>query len=982
MAIEQKVYDFTFMEQYRLSDNWWNGGWSPIRAGGTEGYISFLGFPSGARDAVVTSKVPAKVYLRLYFYQGGDFLVGKHQLSSRPLQSTKPYHLALTGWEFTPDLNRYQDYNITGVIRDDLISGNYQGVTMWNNRNTPLSECWGQLNNPLKAWLVIEGDWNVKPDKPAVTFPTFGTRVDKNVIVKWNPPANENPANIRYDLAYSDNNGANWKYIIGATPNGVTSFDLSTVSLAQSMKGLISVRAFDGELYSDWSNSDTFQIYHNLPPQQPTKLLPKAGDVIDRTIINTLSWNADPKVSQMGYSVRWRTVASNGVRGSWNMIPASGYANSTSQYLNVSANTFPASDIEWGVSTQDEFGGNSAYSSEILFTSANPSSAPIMVYPTNNAVHPQAKMTAEWTASGQTQFEFFLKNSGGTTLWSTTGTTAKSVMIPTTLVTGSAYKLQVRVNVNGIWSAWTEPNFTVNFAKPATPIIQRIEEAGSGVANVVYNQGELGIDLPAITEDGVTLANGWEFRGSVTSPRLKPLTANSYELDLTGAPTNNYGGVTITLDSTKIPIIEGATYEVVGYSNVAGIRAIVWFYGASGNDLGSTADPLGQIAGSGSKTEVRASRVAPAGTAKVRVVFDNVYGSPMVGAITTVSGISLRITSPVATQLIDIFRREYSPMGDQPWEYLGGNPVASTASKNLIPNYNDSRWSILAGDGWSIQEPYKLRINTATANKVARIDINVTAGMWYTFQAVTNSNENFLQWFDSSGGLITSNFGIASLRSVQAPANAVRVQVCLSNGSKINQAVDIGNPMFYETAEQVTVSIPFEPYRLDGIQGGFQDYTLGSHTIYEYKLVAWNLMNKTSSESVFKQFAHTFEETILQDVDDLGTLQFMTMVTSRDSQSDVENELMQFAGRTNPVREYGEHEFSVIDISWEVDTFAEARAFEKMLNARKIYLYRDGAGRKMYVTSESINIGDRLVNGYTMSTKFTKTDYTNPNQPY
>ncbi|MGG5736877.1 hypothetical protein, partial [Bacillus cereus group sp. IBL03679] len=723
--------------------------------------------------------------------------------------------------------------------------------------------------------------------------------------------------------------------------------------------------------------SDWFIIFHDVAPKAPTGTTPVVGSTIDRTAINTFSWKADPKAIQMGYQFRWRTVYSGGNRGSWNYVPNStSFVNSTSQHYNMPSSTLPLGMFEWSVKTTDDFNLQSSWTTEQLAISANPSNAPNMVYPTYAVVHPQATMVVEWTSVEQLQFELFLKNPGGVTLWSTTGTTERSVRLNYTLITNEAYYIQLRVNSSGVWSSFVRTDFSVNFATPAIPIIQRVEEAGSGVTNVVYNQGELGINLPPITEDGVTFANDWERRGNVSLSRIVPVDATSYKVnvsDLTAG--NNFAGVSIYLDATQIPIVAGATYEVVGFSDNNGLRGIVWFYDANGNDIGSTADPAGQVAGSGAKSEVYASRVAPANVAKVRVVFDNVYGTPMSGgANVTVSGIQLRITSPVATNLIDCYRREYTLTGNAEWELIAGNPVVSSIDTgNLVPRFTDSSWVRHAQT--TIMTPYKMRIQAPAATFLeSYVYIPVKAGQQYTLIGLSSG------WYIRPQTNTGASTGAEMVGGVQykvftTPTGTERLMFVASNNST-NDTYFI-QPMLLKG--NFPQSAPFQPRPLDGIRGGFLDYTPASQTLYEYKLVAWNLVNNTKSESPPRQFMHTFNETIVQDVDSITDLHFLTMVTDRDSSTEVDSALQRFVGRKDPVREYGENETTELSIEWEVDTWFEAKQVSDLLNKREVYLYRDGSGRKMFVSTDKVNMKDKQISGFVMSCEFTKTHYDTDN---
>ncbi|WPF65047.1 virion structural protein [Staphylococcus phage MVC_VPHSA2] len=967
MAIEKKVIPVNWMEQWRLSDNWWNGGWSPIRAGGPEGYTSFLGTPDEVRTLLATSKTPAKIYLRAYFYYGGKFRVGKHKLATRTVQTLRPFY-SQDMTEFTPTVGGYQDYDFTNIIKADLLSGLYQGVVLWNNIGTASSECWGVIDNPYRAYWVVEGDWNVPPERPRIDYPTFGIKVDGTLQMKWTPPTNEsNPAIVSYEVAISDDNSYTWKNF--KVPAGGTTFTFDTSQLAQTSKALVAIRAYDGEYYSEWNYSDRFTIFHNVPPKAPVNQQPEMGRTVDRTSILSFTWKADAKSAQYGYQFRWRTVDSNGTRGSWNQLPTGGtWANSTNQYYNLAASTLPASNIEWAVRVQDEFMMTSEWSQESMIVAVNPSAAPNMVVPTYNMTYSSARMVAEWTTVGQIQYELFLKNSSGVTLWSKSGLNETAVQIDYTLAANTSYQLQVRINSNGVWSSFVTTPFTVNYAAPAVPVIQRIEEAGAGVTNIVYNQGELGVNLPAITEDGVNLANGWTQRGNVSLSRIIPKTANSYYLamsDLTAG--NNYGGLSIYLDETQVPIVEGATYEVVGYSNETGLRGIIWFYGANGADLGSTADPLAQTAGAPLKIEVHASRVCPVGTKQIRVVFDNVFGSPMSGGRNTlVTGIGLKITSPVATNLIECYRREYSDLGNNEWTLIGSNGITSSVTTNLLPK---AQGNITNPTGVTFNSDYDFSVIHAEVTMAWGIQVAVKPNTDYTFyshhsgmigvynaDATANiksyTTDRYLNFNSGNNSVIRCYF-----RQVTANTRAYFLNHMLREGTFTDQ------------------TISFEPIKPDGIQGNFLDYTPASKKNYEYKLTAWNLVNNRSTDNTGKQFTHMFNETILQDVRKISDFNFLPMVTARDSNSEVESVLQRFAGRTNPVREYGAHELTTVKVNWEVDTWNEAQMFQKLLQARKTYLYRDGAGRKLYATCESVDIKDKLISGFELSCEFTQTYY-------
>ena len=835
MAIEQKKIKLNWMEQYKLgNDLSLYGSWTPIRAG-TQGYVSFLGTPASVTELIKTSKVPAKIYLRMNVYYTGAVNFAIHKQSSRPT-GNRPWMGTETGWYVTAPTVGWNQWDLTGLVRDDLISGKISGIAMWNWEGQAAFEGYGVTSNEYCVEWVVEGDWNIPPERPRIDYPTFGITAGENIIVKWTaPPGEPSPSTLKYDVMITDDGSRTWKSFPNAT-TGNTQFSIDTSVLNQTRKAIVAVRTYDGEYYSEWNFSEFFTIFHDKAPSAPTNLIPVSGRTIDRTAINTFSWRADPRATQSGYQFRWRTIDSGGVRGSWNYIPSSTtFVNSFSQYYNMPVNTIPLGSFEWSVKTQDDFNLQSNWSVIQLGVATNPSTAPNVIYPTYGVVHPSARMTVEWSSVDQIQYELFLKNTGGVTVWSSSGLTNRSVRLDYTLLSGEAYKIQLRVNSSGVWSPYVNIDFSVNFAPPAIPIISRVEEAGSGVTNVVYSQG-----------------------------------------------------------------------------------------------------------------------------------FD----------------------SPVDTHLVEIYRREYTPTGDAPWQLLGGNPVVSTLEDgNMIPPFTSQGsgyWTkSTAGNVTdTVNSSYSLtRAYTSVASTpVWQYYPSFVAGETYTLQTDDIGAYGQLYVRITSGGVNSYyfvRFNTANKAvTFTVPSNYDSGTGYIAINKNDNDPATTGtymvtNPMLSKGNSKQS----FQPKPPDGIRGGFLDYTPASQTLYEYKVVAWNLTNKLSSECLPVQFTHKFNDTIIQDTDSITDLYFLTMVTDRDSSSEVDSAVQHFAGRKDPMREYGENETTEIDIKWEVDTWFEAKQIVDMLNARRTYLYRDGTGRKMFVSTDKVNMRDKKISGFEMSCNFVKTHF-------
>jgi len=159
------------------------------------------------------------------------------------------------------------------------------------------------------------------------------------------------------------------------------------------------------------------------------------------------------------------------------------------------------------------------------------------------------------------------------------------------------------------------------------------------------------------------------------------------------------------------------------------------------------------------------------------------------------------------------------------------------------------------------------------------------------------------------------------------------------------------------------------------LDGSFLDYTPASTVEYEYKVKAVNETNHTSSDSFTVSVRLDFFETFLQEASNLSSIVLMKNATSRDSNIKIDSALMQFAGRRDPVREFGENEEMTISVEWEVDTYSEVRLIRDMLKRRDILLYRDGYGRRYWVTADGLSISDKVVRGFVLSTTLIVTSY-------
>lgn len=158
--------------------------------------------------------------------------------------------------------------------------------------------------------------------------------------------------------------------------------------------------------------------------------------------------------------------------------------------------------------------------------------------------------------------------------------------------------------------------------------------------------------------------------------------------------------------------------------------------------------------------------------------------------------------------------------------------------------------------------------------------------------------------------------------------------------------------------------------------GSFLDYTPASGVEYEYKVRAVNDGNKTSTDSAVKNVSIEFTETFLQEASNLSSIILLQYATSREAEISIDSALLKFAGRRDPVREFGEAEELTVTVEWEVDSYVDVRFMRDMLRRRDILLYRDGHGRRYWVTADELKAQDKPVRGFILSTNLTVTSYT------
>lgn len=290
-------------------------------------------------------------------------------------------------------------------------------------------------------------------------------------------------------------------------------------------------------------------------------------------------------------------------------------------------------------------------------------------------------------------------------------------------------------------------------------------------------------------------------------------------------------------------------------------------------------------------------------------------------------------------------------------------------------------WSSLA------QAEYEIEVTNLATNVVVLTATRVSTAKAHTgtYTFLNNTNYRVRLRVRDSGSLLWSNWSSKEFLVSFTPPTAPTINsVALAGEGVANLFYTVGSGGATPTQKMDIYrreysSANIEPWLQVGedipLSGAFLDYTLASGVPYEFKLVASNNDNSTSIESAVFPVTIEFESSFLSEADNLSNIHVMALTNTREEDYELESELAQYAGRNQAVREFGEHEQVVITVEWELDTYAEVRQFKKMLQRRGVLLFRDGAGRRYWVTTDGVSIKDKEVDGFVLSCTLMETQY-------
>ena len=152
------------------------------------------------------------------------------------------------------------------------------------------------------------------------------------------------------------------------------------------------------------------------------------------------------------------------------------------------------------------------------------------------------------------------------------------------------------------------------------------------------------------------------------------------------------------------------------------------------------------------------------------------------------------------------------------------------------------------------------------------------------------------------------------------------------------------------------------------------DYTPGSGIVYEYMVRSWGV-NGTYIDSVSVLGRVDFMDSWLIISDDPETRLIFKYNPGRSVKKSVKRSLMEFNGREYPVAEFGSGRATAIDLSFDIREDHEISVIYEFLERRSTLLYRDGRGRREFVTIDNVDVTDKIPRGYSIKMTLDRVDY-------
>lgn len=986
----RKAFNLSWVGVYKSSSNSYHKSNTPIAVGGSPGYNTYIGIPSSVKDAIKTSKTTARIYLRMrVITPGGDWAVGGHKETYNKAGGTMPWYRYIappirglsTGW---------REIDITDRFKNSYLNGTYTGFVLYGQTSDPYGEAYGKTGNSNQAQIIVEGTWNTAPSAPgSFTNPKSSTVADESVSVSWGAgkDSEDSASKLRYDLEFY--NGSSWSSVT-TTGSGVTSYTYSLRGKAETSRARFRARTVDtGGLKSGWTYSPYFTINHNKPPSRPTNMTPNGGKRIDRTAALRMTWRHNDDGAQAGFRIRWRTVSANGSKGSWKYVPSStGFVNTTSQYYDVSANTFPLGEIEWQVKTKDQQGEESPWSNPERFYAGEASQAPIWLHPEPGAIINESQMVADWSSLDQIQYELQLLDSNGAVLWSENSIASnKSTLVGYSLEDEKSYTIRIRIvgEQSALWSDWSSADFTTQFEPPPKPtlLVQTEGEDGRTLDNIILSWttdvtepvgiiegvpagGTLqSIEFIADHNENRNLVKNGDFLNGLEDWRdwqagSEGNTRGLVDItDFDGDPNEQYTkGFQYSATASEqygyaqdaIPVTEGQVYTLSYWVKVLEGTGVVQVQEGNGA-VGWTYTQYPAADMVGIWTKVTHTFTAKSSQTNVYVGQGRDTNGGFNSAVIT--GVKLIMVEDREGDIIT--RKNLNPSVALPngrtFRIETGNQKIKTTLKGDEPA-QEVYILFVGSDQSRFTFPYTPHsLDFVVAKPVDGTWQYCDGTQWLPFEV--NSDDLILAKITRDAETSPGIDSITYYANLGAITSYVKV---------FRREYDAMNPRPW------MLIADNQPPNSSTI-----DYTPASYQTYEYMIQAWG-ENNTYSESDIVEAMIILDHTFLQRARSLSDM-IVVDVEERSEEFDFRGSKMFFANREKPVFEHSINTEETLTISFYIDSADDYRSIIAFTKRRETFLYRDNVGRRMYCVIGDPKVSDMTVRGFEVELTLSEVDY-------
>ncbi|GAB6171988.1 hypothetical protein JCM15765_14660 [Paradesulfitobacterium aromaticivorans] len=261
--------------------------------------------------------------------------------------------------------------------------------------------------------------------------------------------------------------------------------------------------------------------------------------------------------------------------------------------------------------------------------------------------------------------------------------------------------------------------------------------------------------------------------------------------------------------------------------------------------------------------------------------------------------------------------------------------------------------------------------DVVSTNKAQTVGIDLANTSNYTIQVRIKNADGL--WSDWATSAISVSYTPPALPTITATAQTGYITIGITNPVPGGTEPNVSSNDVYRRKSgeaswtRIATGIP--------ANGSYSDYATASGITYEYKVRAQG-DNGTFSDSAVANANITLTGVWLHDVaDSAATIRrYQYDGDGRSVNWETDAVMLQFAGRSKPVAEFGETNDGRVRAQLLLNDENDFAALESLVYRKSTVCYRDGRGRKTFGIVKKLPIDDQTF-GYTTSVEIFETDY-------